>query len=246
MLKFIFWTLLGLNAVLFAYGQGLLGNFKASEREPGRIKNQINTDKLQLQMGPAPILAAVLPPPPPPVEEAPAPAAAAATVVPAAPAAVAPAPALIACTEIGSFGATEGRRFERLTAELELGQRQTQHEVSSQEISSHMVMIPPLGSKDAADKKAAELKAQGVSNYFIMNDSSPAKWAISLGVFKSESAAQTLMAALKKQGVSGAKIVGRSTAATRLVYRFRNIDAATRSKLAALADRFTADTRSCK
>jgi hypothetical protein len=243
-LKFIFWTLLGLNAVLFAYGQGLLGSFKASEREPGRIKNQINTDKLQLQMGPAPILAAVLPPPPAPVEQAPAPAAAAATVVVATPATVAP--ALIACTEIGSFGATEGRRFERLTAELELGERQSQHEVASQEISSHMVMIPPLGSKDAADRKAAELKAQGVSNYFIMNDSSPAKWAISLGVFKSESAAQTLMAALKKQGVSGAKIVGRSTAATRLVYRFRNIDAATRSKLAAMADRFTADTRSCK
>jgi hypothetical protein len=230
-LKFIFWTLLGLNAALFAYGQGLLGSFKASEREPGRFKNQINTDKLQLQVGAAPGLAAVLPPPPAP-EPAEAPAA--------------PASALIACTEIGSFATSDGRRFERQTAPLELGQRQTQHEVEAQEISSHMVMIPPLGSKEAADKKAAELKAQGVSNYFIMNDSTPAKWAISLGVFKSESAAQTLMAALKKQGVTGAKIVGRSTAATKLVYRFRNIDAETRAKLVALADKLDADTRSCK
>jgi hypothetical protein len=226
-LKFIFWTLLGLNAALFAYGQGLLGNFKAGEREPGRIKNQINTDKLQLQMG----LAAVLPPPPAPQPLAPA---------------SAPAVALIACTEIGAFATADARRFERQTAPLELGERQSQQEVAAQEISSHMVMIPPLGSKEAADKKAAELKAQGVSNYFIMNDSTPAKWAISLGVFKSESAAQTLMAALKKQGVTGAKIAGRSTAATKLVYRFRNIDAETRAKLVALADKLDADTRSCK
>ena len=226
MLKFIFWTLLGLNAVLFAYGQGVLGSFKASEREPARIKNQINTDKLQLQMGAAATLAPVLPPPPV-AEEA-------------------PASVLIACTEIGNFATSEARRFEREVAPLALGERQTQAEVAVQEISSHMVMIPPLGSKEAADKKAAELKAQGVSNYFIMNDSSPTKWAISLGVFKSEAAAQTLMAALKKQGVTGAKVAGRSSAGTRLVYRFRDIDAETRAKLEAAAAKFTADTRSCK
>ena len=227
MLKFIFWTLLGLNAVLFAYGQGVLGSFKASEREPARIKNQINTDKLQLQMGAVAALAPVLPPPPPVAEEA-------------------PASVLIACTEIGNFATSEARRFEREVAPLALGERQTQAEVAVQEISSHMVMIPPLGSKEAADKKAAELKAQGVSNYFIMNDSSPTKWAISLGVFKSEAAAQTLMAALKKQGVTGAKVAGRSSAGTKLVYRFRDIDAETKGKLEAAAAKFTADTRSCK
>ena len=229
MLKFIFWTLLGLNAVLFAYGQGLLGSFKASEREPARIKNQINPDKLQLQVGAAAALVApVLPPPPAPVAEE------------------APASVLIACTEIGNFATAEARRFEREVAPLALGERQTQAEVAVQEISSHMVMIPPLGSKEAADKKAAELKEQGVSNYFIMNDSSAAKWAISLGVFKSEAAAQTLMAALKKQGVTGAKVAGRSSAGTKLVYRFRDIDAETRAKLETAAAKFTADTRSCK
>ena len=238
MLKFIFWTLLGLNAALFAYSQGLLGSFKASEREPARIKNQINTDKLLLQVPRTPgLAAAVLPPPPAPVQidETPAPAPVAAA-----------APALIACTETGSFANAEGKRFERLAAVLALGERQSLQEVPVQEITSHMVMIPPLGSKEAADKKAAELKAQGVSNYFIMNDSTPTKWAISLGVFKSEAAAQTLMAALKKQGVTGARVAGRSTAATRLIYRFRDIDAETRGKLEVMAAKFTVDTHSCK
>ena len=240
MLKFIFWTLLGLNAVLLAYGQGLLGSFKASEREPARINNQINTDKLVLQgqqvaqaarapqLAQVPGLAAVLPPPPP-----------------AQPAA-AQVNGLLACTEFGNFAAAEGRRFERLTAPLELADRQSQEEVTAQEITSYMVMIPPLGSKDAANSKAAELQAQGVTNYFIMNETTPTKWAISLGVFKAETAAQTLLAALKKQGVTGARIAGRSSSTTRLVYRFRNIDVPTRGKLEAIATRFNAETRICK
>ncbi len=230
MLKFIFWTLLGLNVVLLAYGQGLLGNFKASEHEPARLKNQLNTDKLVLQMTRPVSLAAVLPPAP----------------VATAPVADAPSVALVACTEIGNFAAAEARRFERDVAPLALGERQTQREIAVQEITSHMVMIPPLGSKEAADKKAAELKAQGVSNYFIMNESTPTKWAISLGVFKAETAAQTLLAALKKQGVTGARVAGRTSSATKLAYQFRDVDVPTKGKLDTIAAKYTADTRSCK
>ena len=238
MLKFIFWTLLGLNAVLFAYGQGMLGNFKASEREPARLKNQINTDKLLLRGAPTanltPVLLPVLP------------TALAPVLPPAAAAAAAPATVLIACTEVGNFAASDARRFERLVAPLALGQRQSQREVAVQEITSYMVMIPPLGSKDAADKKAADLKAQGVTNFFIMNETAPTKWAISLGVFKAETAAQTLMAELKKQGVTGAKVAGRTSAGTRLAYRIIDIDAETRAKLDGIAAALSADLRTCK
>lgn len=231
MLKFIFWALLCINAVLFAYGQGLLGYFKTSEREPQRIANQLNTDKLAL------LSAATATAPRP---------ASTAMPAPEAPAETAPAAVLVACTEIGNFAALEARRFERLLEPLELGERLSQDNVPSSEITSHMVMIPPLGSKAAADKKAAELQEQGVSNYFIMNDTTPTKWAISLGVFKSEAAAQTLLAALNKQGVVGAKIAGRSTQSIKTVYRIRNIDADTRAKVDAAAARFTTvETRSC-
>ncbi|MES2318772.1 MAG: SPOR domain-containing protein [Pseudomonadota bacterium] len=226
MLKFIFWSLLCINAALFAFGRGYLGNFKPSEREPQRIARQIGTDKLVLlsaagasALKPA---APVAPPPVAPVEAA-------------------------TCTEIGHVAERDARRLDKLLEPLDLGEKLSKTEVTVQEISSYMVMIPPLGSKDAADKKAAELKERGVSNYFIMNDSSAAKWAISLGVFKSETAAQTLLAALVKQGVSGAKMVGRPSAATRLAYRFRNIDADAKVKLDAIAAKFDdLDTRSCK
>jgi len=237
-LKLLFWSLLCLNAALLAYGQGLLGSFKSAEREPELIRKQLNTDKLQLLTAAAAAKMA------PPAEASSEPET---NAEPAAPAEPAPQAGAIACTEIGNFAANDVRRFETLIAPLALGSRQAQENVTAQEITSHMVMIPPLGSKDAADKKAAELKEQGVSNYFIMNDNSPMKWAISLGVFKSEAAAQTLLAALKKQGVAGAKVVGRSTQVTKVAFRFRDIDADLKAKLDAAAAKFPGlDTRACK
>lgn len=235
MLKFFFWSLLALNALIFAYGQGMLGSYRASEREPQRLRNQTNTDKLVLQLPAAAGKAAAAPPVPAPV-------AAPAQV----PVAAAPAPGAASCTEVGNFNAAQARRFERLVAPLNLGERQSQLDITISETSSYMVMIPPLGSKEAADRKAAELKEQGVTNYFIMNDTSPAKWAISLGVFKSETAAQTLMAQLKKQNVTGAKIVARTTQAPRQIYRFRDLDAATRAALDEAVGKFDdIATRAC-
>lgn len=229
MLKFVFWSLLAINALLFAYGRGMLGS-APGERDSAKITNQLNTDKLLLLAG-----------------------AGGDALKPKAATAPAPLPApapgdLAACTEIGNFSAAEARHFDKLIAPLALDDTQlSQADVQSQEITSHMVMIPPLGSKEAAEQKAALLKEQGVSNYFIMNDSAPTKWAISLGVFKSETAAKTLLAALVKQGVTGAKIVGRSSSATRTAYRFRNIDPAARARLDTIAARFdTVETGKCK
>lgn len=228
MLKFIFWALLAINAVLLAYSQGLLGNFKASEREPQRIRNQINTDKLQLVSAAAATVAKAPPPvEPAPVEEQ--------------------KPNLIACTEMGSLDASDARRFDSQLALLDLGPKVTRTDSTVQEVTGHMVLIPPHASKEAADAKAAELKELGVSNFFIMNEATGAKWAISLGFFKSEAAAKTLLAALVKQGVTGAKVVGRASPVTKALYRIRDIDAATRAKLDVIADRFPdLNTRACK
>ena len=231
MLKFIFLSLLGINVVLFAFGQGWLGNFKPSEREPARIARQLNTDKLQLLSAAS---AGALKAAPAPATDIPDPPAAAASV-------------LVACTEIGSVNERDARRLDRLLEPLALGDKLTRSEVAVQEIGSYMVMIPPLGSKEAADARAAELKELGVTNYFIMNETSAAKWAISLGVFKSETAAQTLLAALGKQGVRGAKIVGRPVNATRLNYRLRDLEPAARARIDAIVSQFDGlDARSCK
>jgi hypothetical protein len=140
----------------------------------------------------------------------------------------------------------DARRFEERVAPLELGDRQVRKNLPGQEISSYIVHIPPQGSKEAADKKAAELRALGVTNYFIMNESSPLRWGISLGVFRSEAAAQSQLATLVKQGVHNAKVVPRYTGSKQLLYQFRDISADTKARLEKIAARFPdQETRAC-
>ena len=230
MLKFVFWLLAGVNLLVFAIGQGYLGSFRSETREPARLKNQLQATKLTL-----------LTP-----EQATAPAAPPASEEAAAPAAAAPAPSY-ACTEVGNFVLADGRRFEAQVAALDLGDRQSRRNVAGQDISSYMVYIPPQGSKEGADRKAGELKQLGVTNYFIMNESSPMRWGISLGVFKSESGAQTQLASLNKQGVHSARIAPRYSASKQLAYQCRDLDAATRARLEKIKTQFPEqELRNCK
>ena len=230
MLKFIFWSLLAINAALFAYGRGYLGHFSGNEREPERLLNQLNADKL-----------AIISP-----EKANNAAAAVAASAAAAASAKA-APEVLACVEIASFVLADARRFEAQLAPLNLGDRQSRHNLPGTEVSSYIVHIPPQGSKEGADKKAAELRGLGVTNYFIMSDNSPLRWGISLGVFKTEGAAQNLLAALMKQGVRTARITPRMSGSKLLGFQFREVDAPLKAKLEQIRAAYpNTETRACK
>jgi hypothetical protein len=223
-LKFIFWSLLAVNAALFAYGRGYLGHFSGNEREPERLLNQLNADKLSIITADK---------------------ANAASVAATAPAATEAKPE--ACVEIASFVLADARRFEGQLEPLKLGDRQSRHNLPGSEVSSYIVYIPPQGSKEGADKKAGELRALGISNYFIMSDASPLRWGISLGVFKTEGAAQNQLAALMKQGVRTARVAPRMSGSKLLAYQFRDVDPDLKAKLEKIRAGFpNAEARSCK
>ena len=216
MLKTLFWLLLLINGGLFALHRGYLGGLIADGREPQRMANQLQADKVRLL--PAGALAAPV----------------------AAPASTGP----IACTEIGNFEPAEAKRFEEQLATLALGDRQSRHNVK--EVASHMVYIPPQGDKDAADKKASELKRLGLSNYFIIQDNSNLRWGISLGVFKTEAAARNHLANLTQQGVRSARIGARSIVSSKMAYQLRNLDAAGKARLDSIKAGFPAqELRQC-
>jgi hypothetical protein len=224
LLKFVFWALLAANAALFAYAQGYLGKTGGGEREPQRLKNQLATERMvMLTAAEARAAAAIATPK---AEEAPA-------------QAPAPAPAeTIACTQAGAFAAGDARRFETRIARLDLGARVTRTTVPFQEVTSHLVYLPPSGGKEGADRRVAELKEKGVQNFFVMQGESPLKWAVSLGVFKTEAAAQSLVAALGKQGVRGARVLPRGPQGTRAAWQFRDLTPDERKSVAGIADDF--------
>jgi hypothetical protein len=231
-LKFIFWSLVAINAALFAYGRGYLGHFSGNEREPQRLLNQLNADKLAIVSAEKANNAS---------------AATAAAASAAASAAAKDTPEAQACLEIGSFVIADARRFETQLAPLNLGDRQSRHNLPGTEVSSYIVHMPPQGSKEGADKKAAELRTLGVTNYFIMSDNSPLRWAISLGVFKTESAAQNQLAALMKQGVRTARVTPRMSGSKLLAFQFRDVDGALKAKLEQIRGGFpNTETHTCK
>ena len=232
MLKFVFWLLAGVNLLVLAIGQGYLGSFRTETREPARLKNQLQANKLTLLTQEQ----ATTPAAPPAADEG------------ATPAAAAPAPPpSYACTEVGNFLLADGRRFEAQVAALNLGDRQSRRNVAGQDISSYMVYIPPQGSKEGAERKAGELKQLGVTNYFIINEGSAQRWGISLGVFKSETSAQSQLASLNKQGVHSARVAPRYSASKQFAYQFRDLDAATRARLAEITKQSEEqELRSCK
>ena len=226
MLKLIFALLVAANVALFAYGKGYLGQFSGNEREPARLQKQLNTDKLQLISASKAesAAAAVAPPPPVPRDE----------------------PAAVACLEAGNFALADARKFEERLAPLELGDRQQRRNLPGQEASSYIVHIPPQASRAAAEKKADELRALGITNFFVLNDSSPLRWGISLGVFRTEAAAQAQLAALAKQGVQSARVAPRYSGSKQVIYQFRDISEETRSRISKIVAKFPEqETRSC-
>lgn len=248
MLKFVFWALVAANAALFAYREGYLGPAGAEEHEPARLKNQLAGERMVLltaaeakaaadsveEEQPAQAEADTPAPQPEPV----------AAVAPPAP--PAPAPQLVACVQAGPFSTADARRFESRVNRLNLDARPSRVETPFQEVTSRLVYLPPNGGREGAQRRAAELKERGVSNFFIMQGDSPLRYAISLGVFKTEGAAQKLAADLGRQGVRGVRILPRGPQTTRTAFQYRRIDAAARTRIAGIADDFSgAAVRNC-
>lgn len=233
MLKFVFWALLGANGVLLAYGQGLLGQPGDAAREPARLKNQLAPERMQ-QLTPTQARQAA---------QSAAPAAQAEVAAPQPAPEPAPAPVirnLVACVQAGPFSTADARRFEARVARLGLAPRQSRIDMPYQEVTSRLVYLPPNGGREGAQRRVAELRERGVTNFFIMqNDTSPLRYAISLGVFKSDGAAQKLVADLQRQGVRGVRILPRGPQVTRAGYQYRQIDAAERDRLTGIADNYS-------
>lgn len=107
-----------------------------------------------------------------------------------------------ACVEWGAFAGNEMTRAVAALAKLELGDKLSQRSI--EELPGFWVYIPPLKSRQDADKKISELKTLGVTDYFLVQDNSKWRNAISLGIFKTEEAANNRLQSLKDKGVRSA------------------------------------------
>ena len=138
-----------------------------------------------------------------------------------------------ACLEWGSFTLADAPRAQAALARLALGARLTARQ--TEEHASWWVFIAPQGSRQAAARKAGELKDLGVEDYFIVQDESRYRWALSLGVFRNEAAARERLAALRRQGVRSAEIGQREAVVPKVWLQVREVDAALEARLREVA-----------
>jgi sporulation related protein len=208
------------NLVFFAYAQ--------VTRENSRTDKEL----LQLQIAPEKIkllnAEGKLPPPEKPSKaprkgKAP-PAAKTATVAPA------------ACLEWGIFAGPGVAKAEAALAQLELPAAQIERTVT--DASGYWVHMPPQKTKAEADRKVRELNKLGVTELVMVTEPAEWRYAISLGIFRTDEAAQAFLAGLRKQGVRSAVVARRENFLKQVVFYLREPSAATAARLALMQAEF--------
>jgi hypothetical protein len=119
------------------------------------------------------------------------------------PAAVAPvAQSAASCYKWGNFTKTNLPAAQVVLVRLGL-QSVINQEAAAEEDKRFWVYYPPLKTEALAQQKASEIKALGVGELFIVQDS---QWrnAISFGLFQDEQLASALLNDLQVKGVKGA------------------------------------------
>jgi hypothetical protein len=133
------------------------------------------------------------------------------------------------CVEWGPLSDTDKARALASLEPLDLAKLISQKKVEV--MANYWVFIPPAPNRSIADRRMEELKAQGVKDLLLV-DGGAQRFAISLGVFRTEEAAQARLAALEAQGVKTARVGARvqAIAQTALVVRDPPAPAVTRLK----------------
>ncbi len=175
-MKVIVFLLVLANLLFYAMSQGLFG--RADHPDAGRIDQQIAVDRIRIvSRGEAPAGK---------TQEV-------ATKLPE------------TCLRWEAMDLGSADRLEIFIKE-NFAQLAIKRQTIAGEGSSWWVFIPPLAGKAEAEKKAAELRQIGISDYFIIQDNGTNRFAISLGLFSSEKGSQDRLAELKAKGVRSAKI----------------------------------------
>lgn len=220
-MRALFLLLLLANIVFFAWSRYVAPD-AGSDAAP--LARQIEPQKLKV------VMPGELPPPAPaPVSSRPAP-------IPV---------AAVKCIEWGSFTIADAPRAEKALEPLALGARLAQRR--TEEMAAWWVFIPPqTNGRSSAIRKASELKTLGVNDYFIVQEDGPHRWAVSLGVFRTEEAARARLDSLRAQGVRSAQLGERETTVPKVWLQVKGVDAPLEAKLRDVARQIEgSDLRPC-
>jgi hypothetical protein len=252
-MKKLFWILLLGNVILFAVMQS--GEFSWNEQS-GHAQPELNSEMIRLVPAPqrapakaiptpattpAPVPVAVTPAPVP-VVVTPVPVPASSPVVsnqPLPPSMDAPTATKLnslICLEWGDFSGGDITRATAALSALQLADKLSQRKIDRD--LGYWVYFPPLKNKSAVRQKVAELKGLGISEYYVVQTPGHLLNAISLGVFKTQEAAQSFLEQMRAKGVRTARIGEHVSKLKVTVFVLNGVDAAIEAKLTAIQKDF--------
>lgn len=156
------------------------------------------------------------------------------------PAAAQAAPPPAACVEWGPFGGVDVARADGALAALALPADALQRQVN--DVDGYWVHMPVAKTKAEVDRKLGELKALGVTDFFVVQEAGPWRNAISLGLFRSEEAANAELEQLRQRGVRSAMITRREKLLKLVSFFVREPSAATIARMTELQGEFPSAT----
>jgi hypothetical protein len=136
------------------------------------------------------------------------------------------------CIEWGALAGPDVSRADAAIAGLQLPDALIQRTVI--DAGAYWVYVPPLKTKAQLDRSIGQLSALGITEFFVVEDATPWRNAISLGIFKSEEAARTFLDALRAKGLQSAVTGRRENFLRQIAYFVREPNEATVAKLAEL------------
>jgi hypothetical protein len=238
----LFWILLLANVALFVVMQQGWLSGGGEQAQPALHEELIRLVDAPQTAPPAQSLPASAPAMAPVVASAPRPVSVAASPPAKAPVAASPAivpemassPAkdqskALACLEWGEFTGLDLARATAALSALQLGDKLKQYQVERD--IGYWVYIPPLRNKTAVNRKIGELKARGIREFFVVQDAGRWRNAISLGVFRTQEAAQHFLDDLRTKDVHTARVGQRTSKFKVTIFRLNGIGIMTEVKL---------------
>ena len=113
------------------------------------------------------------------------------------------------CVEWGPFSDADRVRAQADIEPLQIGRLVSQRPVTAAD-SMWWVNTGPVASRAAADKRAAELRLLAIDDLSVV-DSGKGQFTVSLGMFRTEAAANARVEALATRGVAGTRAEPRQT-----------------------------------
>ncbi|MDD2721372.1 MAG: SPOR domain-containing protein [Gallionella sp.] len=140
------------------------------------------------------------------------------------------------CYEWGEFSGADSERARKALVKLQLDKNLSQRDTEQPNV--YWVYIPPQKDKAAVTQKVAQLKARGVTDYFVVQEAGEWLNAISLGMFKTHEAAQKYLDDLSTKDVRTAKVGERASKPKSTVFIISSTDSEKIVKLTALQKDF--------